>query len=126
MVKSRSTEKNDGASFGRGADRRLATAALDASRAARTASEGSARAAMLEGLRTAAAAVAAALAATRGTGHAAQQPGATRRKKTTTALLVACGGLEQAIRSVVPAERRAPQSLEPGAAAESAADESAA
>jgi hypothetical protein len=112
MTKARAAAESDGASFGRGADRRLAKAALDASRAARKATEGSARATMLEGLRTAAAALAAALAATRGTGHASAQPSATRRKKTTTALLVACGGLEQAIRSVVPSDRRPPRPID--------------
>jgi hypothetical protein len=117
------SEKKDGATFGRDADKKLAAAAMDASRAADRALEGSPRAEMLVGLRTAAAALAAALTATRGQGHAARQPTATRRKKATTALLVACGGLEQAIRSVVPAERRAPQSIEPR---RPAADESVA
>ena len=113
------TAESDGATFGRGADRRLARAAQDASEAARRTMEGSARAAMLEGLRTAAAALAAALAAHRGTGHAARQPRATRREKATTALLVACGGLEQAIRSVVPDQRRPARPL--GRADDSAA-----
>src|SRR5262245_39060082 len=111
MTKPKAAE-TEGVTFGKGADRKLAKAALDASEASRKAISGSARAAMLDGLRTAAAALAAALAATRGTGHAAQQPKATRRKKTTTALLVACGGLEQAIRSVVPDDRRPPRPIE--------------
>jgi hypothetical protein len=102
-------------SFGRGADRRLARAVLDAGRAAKRTAAGSARARMLEGLRTAAAGVAAALAETR-------RP---RRKSSsaTTALLVACGALEQAIRAVVPDERRSAQRLAP---ASRRSDESAA
>src|SRR4051812_19661539 len=102
--------KADAASFGHGADRRLAKAVLDAGHAARRAVQGSARAKMLEGLRTAGAGVAAALAATRGKGAGAKAP-REGQKKTTTALLVACGGLEQAIRAVVPAERRPAQRL---------------
>jgi hypothetical protein len=104
-----STPKEDAVSFGPGADRRLSRAVLDAGHAASRAVQGSARAKMLEGLRTAAAGVAAALAATRAGSKA---PGS-GQKKTTTALLVACGGLEQAIRAVVPSERRSAQRLDP-------------
>ena len=104
-----SRPKPDAVSYGHGADRRLARAVLDASQAASRAVEGSPRAQMLEALRTAAAGVAAALAATRGTGG--QEPSAGKRKAT-TALLVACGGLEQAIRVMAPAERRPPRRLE--------------
>jgi hypothetical protein len=96
--------KPEAVSFGRGADRRLSRAVLDAGQAARRAPQGSPRAQMLEALRTAAAGVAAALAATRRSG-APEEPGLGKRKAT-TALLVACGGLEQAIRVMAPAERR--------------------
>jgi hypothetical protein len=122
MTTSNATDSKDRVSFGHGADRRLARAVLDAGRAASRSTEGSARAKMLEGLRTAAAGVAAALAATRTKGPATK-PATAARKKTTTALLVACGGLEQAIRAVVPAERRAAQRV---GRAGGRADESAA
>ena len=59
---------------------------------------------MLDALRTAAAGIAAALTATRGTGT--QEKSKARKRQATTALLVACGGLEQAIRVIAPAERR--------------------
>lgn len=121
MATSDAPDSNDRVSFSAGADRRLARAVLDAGRAVSRSASGSARAKMLEGLRTAAAGVAAALAATRG--DRATEPATGGRKKTTTALLVACGGLEQAIRAVVPAERRAPQRVGP---TEDRADESAA
>jgi hypothetical protein len=122
MTTSRRDDSDDAVSFGPGADRRLARAVLDAGHAARRAADGSARAKMLEGMRTAAAGVAAALTATRDAGRGARTGGAAQ-KKATTALLVACGGLEQAIRAVVPPERRAPQRAErnPGRADESAA-----
>ncbi len=114
MVSARDGEKKDDVSFGHGADRRLAQAVLDAAHAASRATDGSARAKMLEGLRTAAAGVAAALATTR-----TKAPS----RRTTTALLVACGGLEQAIRAVVPPTRRAARPVPPGrrGAGESAA-----
>jgi len=99
-----STPKPEAVSFGRGADRRLSRAVLDAGQAARRAPQGSPRAQMLDALRTAAAGVAAALAATRGTGT--PEESVVRKRKATTALLVACGGLEQAIRVMAPAERR--------------------
>jgi hypothetical protein len=122
MTTTHADDSRDRISFGHGADKRLARAVLDAGRAATRSVQGSARAKMLEGLRTAAAGVAAALAATRGKGPAAK-PSPAARKKTTTALLVACGGLEQAIRAVVPAERRAAQRVggKTGRADESAA-----
>jgi hypothetical protein len=127
MTTPKDARQKDEITFGPGADRRLARAVLDAGRAAGRAAEGSARAKMLEGLRTAAAGVAAALTATR---HTARSPEATpaarqKRKKAATALLVACGGLEQAIRAVVPApERRGAHRVEPEA--KRTADESAA
>jgi hypothetical protein len=68
---------------------------------------------MLEALRTAAAGVAAALVATRG--HGTPEQLRARKKKATTALLVACGGLEQAIRVMAPAERRPAQRIEKAA-----------
>jgi len=113
--------RSEDVSFGRGADRRLSRAVLDAGQAARRAAQGSPRAQMLDALRTAAAGVAAALAATRGKGTAEElQAG---KKKARTALLVACGGLEQAIRVMAPAERHPAQRLRrsSGAADESAA-----
>ena len=116
-----STRKAEDVSFGRGADRRLSRAVLDAGEAARRAPQGSPRAQMLEALRTAAAGVAAALTATRGNGTPEQLRA--RKKKATTALLVACGGLEQAIRVMAPAERRPAQRL---AQSNDQADESAA
>ena len=115
-----SQPKPEAVSFGRGADRRLSRAVLDAGQAALRAAEGSPRAQMLEGLRTAAAGIAAALAATRGTGSAEPSSG---KRKATTALLVACGGLEQAIRVLAPGERRPPRRVDK---AGDRADESAA
>jgi hypothetical protein len=117
-----STPKPEDVSFGPGADRRLSRAVLDASAAARRAAEGSPRAQMLDALRTAAAGVAAALAATRGIGTR-EDSSKVRRRKARTALLVACGGLEQAIRVMAPGERRPAQRL---GKSESQADESAA
>jgi hypothetical protein len=99
-----SRPRPEAVSFGRGADRRLSRAVLDAGQAARRAAQGSPRAQMLEALRTAAAGVAAALAATRGTGT--REEARAGKRKATTALLVACGGLEQAIRVMAPAERQ--------------------
>ena len=116
-----STPRPEAVSFGRGADRRLSRAVLDAGQAARRAQQGSPRAQMLEALRTAAAGVAAALVATRGTGS--REESKARKRKATTALLVACGGLEQAIRVMAPAERRPARRLEKP---EDHADESAA
>jgi hypothetical protein len=104
-------------SFGRGADRRLARAVMDASQASRRATPESPRAHMLEGLRTAAAAIAAALATVRASDTRAKElTAAARQKKAETALLVACGGVEQALRAVVPptgrlAPRRLPQKM---------------
>lgn len=99
-------------SFGPGAERRLARAVIDASRIARATSPASPKGAMLDGLRTAAAGLAAALANVRGTTGGTQGLSArARRKKTTAALLVACGGVEQALRTVVPATRRAPRAV---------------
>jgi hypothetical protein len=117
-----SKPRPDEVSFGRGADRRLSRAVLDAAHAARRAPEGSPRAEMLEGLRTAAAGVAAALAATRAAG---KDPNG-GKKKATTALLVACGGLEQAIRVIAPGERRPARRLEKSSQPADRADESAA
>jgi hypothetical protein len=99
-----SIPKPEAVSFGRGADRRLSRAVLDAGQAARRAPQGSPRAQMLDALRTAAAGVAAALAATRVTGT--PEESRARKREATTALLVACGGLEQAIRVIAPADRR--------------------
>jgi len=99
-------------SFGPGAERRLARAVIDASGVGRATSTGSLRAAMLDGLRTAAAGLAAALVNVRGTGGRTERlTAAARRRKTTTALLMACGGVEQALRTVVPARRRAPRAV---------------
>jgi hypothetical protein len=119
MASPKDATRND-VSFGKGADRRLARAVLDAGRGVTRTTAGSARARMLEGLRTAAAGVAAALAETR---RAAPGAPGRRRPSATTALLVACGGLEQAIRAVVPDERRTAQRLKP---ASRHADDSAA
>jgi len=116
MATPRDAKKKEDISYGPGADRRLARAVLDAGRAAGRAVDGSARAQMLEGLRTAAAGVAAALAATRATARAQKKAASpATQKRATTALLVACGGLEQAIRAVVPAERHSAQRVTPKA-----------
>jgi hypothetical protein len=119
--------KAEDVSFGPGADRRLSRAVLDASAAARRAAEGSPRAQMLDALRTAAAGVAAALAATRGI-STQEDPPEVRRRKATTALLVACGGLEQAIRVMAPTAttRRSAQRVETSTDKADKADESAA
>ena len=122
-----STPKPDAVSFGRGADRRLSRAVLDAGQAARRATQGSPRAQMLEALRTAAAGVAAALVAVRAKGKPEETK--SRNRKAATALLVACGGLEQAIRVMAPAPERRPArrlGTAEDRAADDRADESAA
>ena len=116
-----SNPKPEAVSFGRDAERRLSRAVLDAGRAARTAAQGSPRAQMLDALRTAAAGIAAALVATRGTGT--REESRAGKKKATTALLVACGGLEQAIRTMTPEVRRPARRIEKS---DDSADESAA